>query len=175
MRTRRLVLSRSYWHVALQIFKKGQHYLGSTLLRTNTTWVNTTLAKTTLGQHYIGAVADIFIFDLDGNLVYSVYKELDYATNFISGPYASSGLGDAFRSALTDSNQHSNGVRIYLNFSVHAGGELRGARSIRRVASKRSSVRRVFGYLQIGTGPRRLPLACSETDKEKKPIPIQPL
>ena len=43
---------------------------------------------------------DIFLFDLDGNLIYSVFKELDYATNFVSGPYAESGLGKAFRAAL---------------------------------------------------------------------------
>ena len=43
---------------------------------------------------------DIFLFDLDGNLIYSVFKELDYATNFVSGPYAESGLGKAFRAAV---------------------------------------------------------------------------
>ena len=42
---------------------------------------------------------DIFLFDLDGNLLYTVFKELDYATNLENGPYAGSGLGDAFRAA----------------------------------------------------------------------------
>ncbi|WP_235869893.1 HAMP domain-containing protein [Veronia nyctiphanis] len=32
-----------------------------------------------------------------GNLVYSVYKELDYATNLIDGPYSESGIGQAFK------------------------------------------------------------------------------
>ncbi|WP_424930646.1 methyl-accepting chemotaxis protein [Amaricoccus tamworthensis] len=45
---------------------------------------------------------DIFLFDLEGNLVYSVFKELDFATNFIGGPYADSGLGRAFRAALAN-------------------------------------------------------------------------
>jgi hypothetical protein len=45
---------------------------------------------------------DIFMLDLEGNLVYSVYKELDYATNFQTGEWASSGLGEAFRAAIAD-------------------------------------------------------------------------
>jgi len=44
---------------------------------------------------------DIFLFDLQGNLVYSVFKETDYAMNFIDGPYASSNFGDAYRAART--------------------------------------------------------------------------
>eukprot|EP00439_Symbiodinium_sp_Y106_P035806 s3683_g4.t1 len=41
---------------------------------------------------------DIFFFDLRGNLIYSVYKELDYATNFLAngtGEWKDSGLGEA--------------------------------------------------------------------------------
>ena len=44
---------------------------------------------------------DIFLFDTAGNLIYSVYKEQDFATNFISGPYASSSLGRAVRAAMS--------------------------------------------------------------------------
>ncbi|CAK9023189.1 Gamma-aminobutyric acid type B receptor subunit 1 (GABA-B receptor 1) (GABA-B-R1) (GABA-BR1) (GABABR1) (Gb1) [Durusdinium trenchii] len=46
---------------------------------------------------------DIFFFDLNGDLIYSVFKETDYATNFKavgSGPWADSGLGQAFRGGL---------------------------------------------------------------------------
>merc|ERR1711871_425085 len=44
---------------------------------------------------------DIFILDTKGNLIYSVYKELDYATNFqLNGRYGASGLGKAFRAAM---------------------------------------------------------------------------
>ena len=42
---------------------------------------------------------DVFLFDLDGNLIYSVFKELDYATNLSSGQWAESDLGNAFRAA----------------------------------------------------------------------------
>ncbi len=47
-------------------------------------------------RHYY----DIFLFDLEGNLIYSVYKESDFATNFLNGAFADSGLGEAYRSAL---------------------------------------------------------------------------
>ncbi|ATF09895.1 methyl-accepting chemotaxis protein [Candidatus Enterovibrio altilux] len=39
---------------------------------------------------------DIFLVDLSGNIVYSVFKELDYATNLENGPYAKSGLAESF-------------------------------------------------------------------------------
>jgi methyl-accepting chemotaxis protein len=42
---------------------------------------------------------DIFLFDTDGNLVYSVFKELDYATNLMTGEWRESGLGEVFRAA----------------------------------------------------------------------------
>ncbi|PCS23970.1 methyl-accepting chemotaxis protein [Candidatus Enterovibrio escicola] len=43
---------------------------------------------------------DIFLVDLKGNVVYSVFKELDYATNLTIGPYAQSGLADAFNTSV---------------------------------------------------------------------------
>ena len=42
---------------------------------------------------------DIFLFDLDGNLIYTVFKELDYATNLNSGEWRDTDLGNAFRAA----------------------------------------------------------------------------
>lgn len=42
---------------------------------------------------------DVFLFDTRGNLVYSVFKELDFATNMLSGQWRDSGLADAYRSA----------------------------------------------------------------------------
>ncbi|MGB0697199.1 MAG: methyl-accepting chemotaxis protein [Rhodospirillaceae bacterium] len=49
---------------------------------------------------------DVFLFDLDGNLIYSVFKELDYATNLVDGEWSGTGLGRAFRNAaeLTESD-----------------------------------------------------------------------
>ena len=42
---------------------------------------------------------DIFVVDRDGNIIYSVFKEADYATNLLSGPYRDSGIAAAFRGA----------------------------------------------------------------------------
>lgn len=51
---------------------------------------------------------DIFIADpKTGNIVYSVFKELDYATNLVSGPYAKTGIAEAYRKALNNKNKVS--------------------------------------------------------------------
>ena len=42
---------------------------------------------------------DVFAFDNDGNLLYTAFKERDFATNFEEGPWAGTGLGKAFRAA----------------------------------------------------------------------------
>ena len=47
---------------------------------------------------------DIFLVDTQGNVVYSVFKEVDYATSLVNGPYANSGLAQAYREI-----QKSNG------------------------------------------------------------------
>ncbi len=45
---------------------------------------------------------DIFIVEPDsGYVVYSVFKELDFATSLRNGPYNSSGIAEAFNKALT--------------------------------------------------------------------------
>ena len=43
---------------------------------------------------------DVFLIDLDGNVVYSVFKEVDLGTNLNTGPYRGSGLARVFRAAL---------------------------------------------------------------------------
>ncbi|MDZ7880422.1 MAG: adenylate/guanylate cyclase domain-containing protein [Saprospiraceae bacterium] len=41
---------------------------------------------------------DLFLVDLEsGNVIYSVYKETDFATNFYTGPYKDSNLADLIR------------------------------------------------------------------------------
>ncbi len=43
---------------------------------------------------------DIFLVDLiSGNIVYSVFKEVDFATNLKDGPYADTGIGRVFNAA----------------------------------------------------------------------------
>ncbi|WP_177419521.1 cache domain-containing protein [endosymbiont of Lamellibrachia barhami] len=44
---------------------------------------------------------DIFLVEPEnGNIVYSVFKEIDFGTSLLTGPHADSGLGEAFRSAM---------------------------------------------------------------------------
>jgi methyl-accepting chemotaxis protein len=43
---------------------------------------------------------DIFLVDAEsGDIMYSVFKELDFTTSLIDGPYAKTGIGEAFRAA----------------------------------------------------------------------------
>jgi len=54
---------------------------------------------------------DIFLVDPDnGDIVYSVFKELDYTTSMINGPYANTGIGEAFRAA--NSMNSADGVAL---------------------------------------------------------------
>ncbi len=43
---------------------------------------------------------DVFLFDTNGNLVYSVFKELDYATNMLSGQWKETDLAESYRRAM---------------------------------------------------------------------------
>ncbi|MBE5315570.1 MAG: HAMP domain-containing protein [Xanthomonadales bacterium] len=43
---------------------------------------------------------DIFLVDPEGDIVYSVFKELDYATNLFTGPWRDSGLARAAKASL---------------------------------------------------------------------------
>ncbi|WP_025209112.1 methyl-accepting chemotaxis protein [Hippea sp. KM1] len=43
---------------------------------------------------------DIFLIDNKGYVVYTDFKEKDFATNLINGPYANSGLAKAYKKAL---------------------------------------------------------------------------
>jgi methyl-accepting chemotaxis protein len=49
---------------------------------------------------------DIFIVDAkSGNIVYSVYKELDFATSLKNGPYKNSGIATAFKMAKSSKDK----------------------------------------------------------------------
>ncbi|SCZ58644.1 methyl-accepting chemotaxis sensory transducer with Cache sensor [Epibacterium ulvae] len=43
---------------------------------------------------------DLFLFDTNGELIYSVFKEDDFALNFTNGVYAQSGLGEVFQEGI---------------------------------------------------------------------------
>lgn len=54
---------------------------------------------------------DLFLVDHNsGDIVYSVFKELDYATSLIDGPYADSGIGQAFAMANAAEDKNFTGM-----------------------------------------------------------------
>jgi methyl-accepting chemotaxis protein len=60
---------------------------------------------------------DIFLFNMEGDLVYTVFKEEDFATNFRGeGPWSGTDLGKAFRAAA-DSKSGSN---QFFDFDAYA-------------------------------------------------------
>lgn len=59
---------------------------------------------------------DVFLFDLNGEMIYSVYKEADFATNFVSGAYDQSGLAKAYRAAM----ELPAGEAVFMDFEPYA-------------------------------------------------------
>lgn len=60
---------------------------------------------------------DIFLFDTDGNLIYTVFKELDYATNLNNGEYKETDLGNAFRAAIQNPQED---FQAFFDFKPYA-------------------------------------------------------
>jgi methyl-accepting chemotaxis protein len=56
-----------------------------------------TLFNATLERH---SLYDVFLIDKEGRVVYTVFKELDFATDLRNGPWASTGLASAFEGGL---------------------------------------------------------------------------
>lgn len=51
---------------------------------------------------------DVFLCDPEtGDIVYSVFKELDYTTSLIDGPYANTNFGEAFRQAVAKTDRNA--------------------------------------------------------------------
>ncbi len=60
---------------------------------------------------------DIFLVDAEsGNVVYSVFKELDFATSLLSGPYSSSNFATAYKKAA----KASQGQVIIEDYAIYA-------------------------------------------------------
>lgn len=58
---------------------------------------------------------DIFIVSPEGNVVYSVYKELDFATSLTTGAYRDSGLAKAYRQVI----QSSQSEPVLIDFEAY--------------------------------------------------------
>ncbi len=64
---------------------------------------------------------DIFLFDPNGDLVYTVFKEADYATNLLYGKWASSDLGKAFTAARDNPKEGSINFFDFKPYAPSAG------------------------------------------------------
>lgn len=61
---------------------------------------------------------DIFLVDIDtGNIVYSVFKELDYATSLSNGPYSNTNFAKAFSQAKAINNKDDAVLVDYENYT----------------------------------------------------------
>ncbi|MFT6255192.1 MAG: methyl-accepting chemotaxis protein [Granulosicoccus sp.] len=95
-----------------QYIANNTHPLGNKELLDGVTSDNTAYSRTHNEFHphtreflYHYGFYDVFIADIDtGNIIYSVYKELDFATSLINGPYTNSGIGEAFKKAASANN-----------------------------------------------------------------------
>jgi methyl-accepting chemotaxis protein len=60
---------------------------------------------------------DIFLVSPNGDVIYTVYKELDYATNLLNGQWRDSDLGNVFRAAQSNGSQ---GAIAFTDFAPYA-------------------------------------------------------
>ncbi len=87
---------------------------------------------------------DLFLIDAkSGNILYTVYKELDFATSLQGGPFADSGLGEVYRKALKATKEGQvffsdlkpympsyNDNAAFLSAPIFKNGELEGVVAI---------------------------------------------
>jgi len=64
---------------------------------------------------------DVFLFDLKGNLVYSVTKETDFGTNVLNGPYKDSNLAEVYRQARSLDKADDVAVVDYASYEPSYG------------------------------------------------------
>ena len=84
---------------------------------------------------------DLFLINMDGNIVYTVFKELDFATNLLNGPYSQTGLAKVFKQALESKSK--DGV-FFSDFQPYAPSYNQAAAFI---ASPIYNVDRLIGVL----------------------------
>lgn len=79
---------------------------------------------------------DIFLFNMAGDLVYTVFKEEDFATSFAAdGPWSATDLGNAFRAAA----EGPSGAKHFFDFEAYAPSH--GARPASSPGASRKTAR----------------------------------
>ncbi len=64
---------------------------------------------------------DVFLFDIEGDLVYSVYKEADFATNMHTGQWSSSDLANVYKDAMNLSSSDDVSFYDFKSYAPSAG------------------------------------------------------
>ena len=66
---------------------------------------------------------DVFLFDIHGNLVYSVFKEADFASNFAKdgGEWSATGLGEVYRLAMEKAEAGENAFADFAPYGPSEG------------------------------------------------------
>ncbi|WP_262694714.1 methyl-accepting chemotaxis protein [Kordiimonas aquimaris] len=64
---------------------------------------------------------DVLLFDLEGNLLYSVAKKRDFATNFYTGEWKDTGLGELYRSISTADDKTQIAISDFAPYAPSAG------------------------------------------------------
>lgn len=63
---------------------------------------------------------DIFLFNPQGDLIYTVFKELDYATNMTTGEWADTDLANAFRAGMETGRANAADPITFFDFKPYA-------------------------------------------------------
>lgn len=85
---------------------------------------------------------DVYLVDVDGNVVYSVFKEADYATNLSTGPWRDTHLAQAYRRAL----EQGPGQSVFTDFHPYAPSNEAPAGFLATAVADASHVRGVLVY-----------------------------
>ncbi len=67
--------------------------------------------------HEVHSYYDVFLIDLSGNVLYSAFKEQDFATNLKTGQWRNSGLATVFRQAV---EMDTSGDIAFSDFAAYA-------------------------------------------------------
>ena len=102
---------------------------------------------------------DVFLIDTNGRVVYSYFKEDDFARNLITGPYKDTGLASAFRRSQekVQSGDHSLSIS---DFAAYAPS--RGSTAIFMTKPVANNSGKVSGYLAIQMKPDRFTQAIAQ-------------
>ena len=97
-----------------------------------------------------GGFSDVLLVGLDGDVIYSVRKDADFATNLMSGPWAGTALARAYRNAM----EADGGTVIYEDYAPYAA---RDGAAVSFFATKViSRVGSAIGVIVIQTQPELL-------------------